>query len=540
MASRDIPSSFGDFATGWIPRARREITFNKNTAEMEEELNRVASAGRNGVLSEEIVNAKGQKSLWPIFTAGAGLFSDGYVNNSISTASTCLAKIYGAQYSDSNAIQNISSIAFVGTVVGQLTFGVVSDYISRKTGMLISSGILIVFAILCSGAWGVGTSGTEAGGLFAALTAYRFFLGIGIGAEYPTGSAACAEASALLPAGKRNRYFAWFTNFMIDFGFVISAFVPMVMLWICTPKHLTPVWRVTLGIGAIPPLSLFIMRFWFKEGEQFQKLNFKNTKVPYWLCIKYYWFRLLIISLIWWIYDFSAYAFGIYSSTIFNVIIPDGDMYKTFGWNVVFNLFYIPGAFLGALAADYFGPRVTLTVGVFLQAIVGYIMAGLFEHLSKHIAAFVVVYGIFATLGEFGPGDNIGLLASKTVATPIRGQYYGIAAAIGKIGAFIGTWVFPVIERNAGGTDTVSGMQAPFWVASSLAIFAGILALFFLPPVDQDAMQREDVAFLQYLADNGFDISQIGDGSIGESMKGGTVEQYEVVTEEKRSDSDES
>ncbi|GMF08353.1 unnamed protein product [[Candida] boidinii] len=83
-------------------------------------------------------------------------------------------------------------------------------------------------------------------------------------------------------------------------------------------------------------------------------------------------------------------------------------------------------------------------------------MAGLFEHLSKHIAAFVVVYGIFATLGEFGPGDNIGLLASKTVATPIRGQYYGIAAAIGKIGAFIGTWVFPVIERNAGGTDTVS------------------------------------------------------------------------------------
>jgi hypothetical protein len=32
----------------------------------------------------------------------------------------------------------------------------------------------------------------------------------------------------------------------------------------------------------------------------------------------------------------------------------------------------------------------------------------------------VVVYGIFLALGEFGPGDNIGLIASKTCATGIR------------------------------------------------------------------------------------------------------------------------
>ncbi len=40
---------------------------------------------------------------------------------------------------------------------------------------------------------------------------------------------------------------------------------------------------------------------------------------------------------------------------------------------------------------------------------------------------------IFVSLGELGPGDNIGLVASKTSATSIRGQYYGIAAARGKI-----------------------------------------------------------------------------------------------------------
>lgn len=495
---------------------RKEVTWGRNTITPEDH-QQLAVTGKDGstiIIEEEDIAPSGKRSYMPIFTAGAGLFSDGYVNNSIGTASTCLSKIYGKQYTNSPALKNVSAIAFAGTVVGQLTFGVFSDYISRKTGMLVSSGGLILFSILAAGSWGVGTEahvGGHAGGLFAALTAYRFFLGFFIGAEYPTGSAACAEASSLLPAGKRNRYFAWFTNFMIDFGFVISAFVPMVMLWICGPHNLQPVWRVTLGIGAIPPISLFIMRLYFDEGKQFQKLNLKNSTVPFMLIIKYYWFRLLVVSIIWWIYDFSAYAFGIYSAPILNKIIPDGDMYKTFGWNVVLNLFYMPGAFLGALSTDYIGPRLTLVIGVFLQAIIGYIMAGLYPHLEKTIGAFVVVYGIFMTLGEFGPGDNIGLLAAKTSATPVRGVYYGIAAAIGKIGAFVGTYAFPSFQKHYPG---VEGYQVPFWLASSMAIFAGLLALFALPPVDQEAMQREDFLFLSYLNENGFDISKLGDGTL--------------------------
>ena len=44
------------------------------------------------------------------------------------------------------------------------------------------------------------------------------------------------------------------------------------------------------------------------------------------------------------------------------------------------------------------------------------------------------------SFGELGPGNTIGLLASKTGPTAVRGQYYGIAAATGKVGAFVGTW----------------------------------------------------------------------------------------------------
>lgn len=46
------------------------------------------------------------------------------------------------------------------------------------------------------------------------------------------------------------------TNFMIDFGYVISALVPIILLAIFGEDHLEPVWRLSLGLGIIPPLSV--------------------------------------------------------------------------------------------------------------------------------------------------------------------------------------------------------------------------------------------------------------------------------------------
>ena len=114
-------------------------------------------------------------------------------------------------------------------------------------------------------------------------------------------------------------------------------------------------------------------------------------------------------------------------------------------------------------------------------------------------------------MGELGPGDNIGLMASKTSATPIRGQYYALAAATGKIGAFVAVWIFPVIQHSGkGGDESTSAYQNLFWVASSLAIFAAVLAWFCLPEVGQDTIDFEDRRFRAYLADNGYDTGKMG------------------------------
>uniref|UniRef100_A0A0L0P3W5 Major facilitator superfamily (MFS) profile domain-containing protein n=1 Tax=Candidozyma auris TaxID=498019 RepID=A0A0L0P3W5_CANAR len=506
MSSRDLPHSLKDAVWGWAGRVPDELALTKaqrerNSTDAEEEDPELREAQRKVQM----------KNLWPAFISGAGLFSDGYVNNSISTVTTCLSIIYGEAYTNSNAISNVSAIAFAGTVLGQLSFGYISDHFARKGGMLAANIMLIFFTICCA----VATWGKTPEGLFAAITTFRFFLGIAIGAEYPTSSVIASEFANQLPAGHRNRYFCWFTNSCIDVGYVVSAFVPMVLLWIFSPRHLRAVWRLTLGLGVFPPLALFFMRRKMKNSESYEKTNMKTAKkFPWWLVIKFYWFRLTIVSIVWFIYDFSAYSFGLYSSYILNIIIPDSDLYKTFGWNVVFNLFYLPGTILGGFSTDYFGPRLTMAIGLFCQGIIGFGMTAGFGTLKHQIGGFVVVYGIFSALGEFGAGNNVGCLASKTSSTPVRGQYYGIAAAIGKVGAFVGTYVFPVILKNNGGSDSDAGIKTAFYVSSSLCLFSACLTLFFCPSVGQEAINEEDRRFVSYLKENGYDISSLGNGTI--------------------------
>ncbi|KAH9907410.1 MFS general substrate transporter [Xylariomycetidae sp. FL2044] len=465
-----------------------------------------------------------KEAIWPVLACGAGLFSDGYVNNVIGSVGTVLGRQYGDSYTNSTAASNVAAIAFAGTVVGQLIFGYTSDRWSRKNSLLVSTIILIVFTALATGSYYKGT----AVGLFNILTAWRFFVGIGIGGEYPAGSVSCAESTGELKSGTRNRWFILFTNSMIDFGFVIGAFVPYVVAAAAQNKYYGTIWRTSLGIGCIFPLILFVLRLKLKEPEEFSRNSMRNVKTPYRLVLKYYGFRLFIVSLIWFIYDFSTYSFGIYSSSILENIYGDGSPPLTtiFGWNTVINLFYIPGTTLGAPISDRLGPRYTLVLAQVLQAIVGFIMAGCYAKLSQPsvVAGFAVVYGIFLSLGEMGPGNNIGLLAAKTCATGVRGQYYGVAAAIGKIGAFVGTYVFPYIQ--AAGGDGTRQAQYPFYVSSSLCILAAALALFCLPHIDQDTITLEDAKFREYLESQGWDTSQLGLKS-GESIGSSHVESEE-------------
>jgi hypothetical protein len=121
-------------------------------------------------------------------------------------------------------------------------------------------------------------------------------------------------------------------------------------------------------------------------------------------------------------------------------------MVKALGFSALIILFYVPGGLLGAASADFLGPRWCIVIGASIQAAFCLALGLAYEPLSKNIAAFVLVFGLFLTFGEFGLGDNIAVYSAKSSPTCVRGRFYGMAAAMGKLGAFIGTYVFPLVS----------------------------------------------------------------------------------------------
>jgi MFS family permease len=446
-----------------------------------------------------------------IFACGTALFSDGYSNNVIGMVNTILTTIYGADaLAANNYSSTLSSVGFAGMLVGMLTFGWLSDKLGRKFGMMTASGIVALFAGLSAASSGANGS---FGGMIAMLSACRFLLGIGIGAEYPCGSVSASEQTEEEGIAKnaQHRWLALATNTMIDVGFVMGAFVPLVLYWIFGPNHLRAVWRLSLGLGVVPAVAVFLWRLRMTEPPSYKRNSMKSVRIPYYLVIKRYWKGLFGISLAWFIYDFITYPFGLYSSTITDTVVGNTtSLGVVFGWSVVINLFYIPGTVIGAFVVDYLGPKKTMITGLLAQAVIGFIMSGLYSRIAQHIAAFAVVYGIFLSFGEFGPGNCLGILAAKTSPTAVRGQYYGFAAAIGKVGAFVGTYCWKSIVSDFGGSSSINGTTGPFWIASGLAIFSATVVFLFVKPLSHDGMAAEDEAFRLYLEENGFDTSQMG------------------------------
>jgi len=161
----------------------------------------------------------------------------------------------------------------------------------------------------------------------------------------------------------------------------------------------------------------------------------------------------------------------------------------------------MPGTIFGAFIVDYVGPKWTMIGGLLTQAVVGFIMSGVYSQSvcfflptvqlglnfflvwqttllpSPYVSFpqyfliqiltlfFQVIYGLFLSFGEVGPGNCMGLLASKTSPTAVRGQFYGAAAAIGKVGAFVGTWAFPPMIDGEWIVFTFIAISSaiPFW-----------------------------------------------------------------------------
>jgi hypothetical protein len=63
------------------------------------------------------------------------------------------------------------------------------------------------------------------------------------------------------------------------------------------------------------------------------------------------------------------------------------------------------------------GPKTTIITGLLLQSLVGFILSGVYTKLKEHIAGFAILYGLYLSLGELGPGNNLGLVSEPSLYT---------------------------------------------------------------------------------------------------------------------------
>lgn len=446
-----------------------------------------------------------EKGFSQAIAGGVGLFSDGYLNGVSGSLTTIIGNIYPNEYTTQKK-SLLNSMIFLGNVLGMLVFGYACDKSGRKYSLIVASIFLVVFSIMSAAAYYKGTNE----GVINTLIIYRFLLGVGIGGEYPAGSTTISEGAQEMSGKHKHSMFIFLTDFMICMGFVVAGFMSFLLTSALGESRQSVIWRLLLAIGSICPLALLIVRFRMGEPESYRTYAMKSVRIPYKFVIKRYWKRLFFISLGWFMYNFTSYSFGIYFAPVLQSINKNMPLNRIFGWTTLIYLFYLPGSFFGAILTDYVEPKNVFAIGVFVQGVIGFIMAGNYATLKDNVPLFVLLYGLFMTFAEFGPGDNIGNISAKAAATPVRGHFYGIAAACGKTGAFLGSYVFSYIVQKFGGYGTVSGSRGPFFIGSSVVILSGFVSLFFFPKLSQDCVREENEHFKIWLEEQGFDTEKMG------------------------------
>jgi predicted MFS family arabinose efflux permease len=86
----------------------------------------------------------------------------------------------------------------------------------------------------------------------------------------------------------------------------------------------------------------------------------------------------------------------------------------------------------------------------------------------------VILYCINYFFTEFGPNTTTFVLPAEIFPAKVRTTSHGISATIGKIGAAVGTFSFPLLQAKF-------GLPGPMWVAGACSFVGLALTWTMLP-----------------------------------------------------------
>ncbi|CAK9160043.1 unnamed protein product [Ilex paraguariensis] len=236
------------------------------------------------------------KTQWYHFTAiiiaGMGFFTDAYDLFCISLVTKLLGRIYyhepGASKPGSlppNVAAAANGVAFCGTLAGQLFFGWLGDKLGRKKVY----GMTLMIMVICSIASGL-SFGHDPKAVMATLCFFRFWLGFGIGGDYPLSATIMSEY-----ANKKTRgAFIAAVFAMQGFGILAGGLVAIIVSASFKVAFPAPayevdalgstvpqadyVWRIIVMFGAIPAALTYYWRMKMPETARYTALVAKNAK----------------------------------------------------------------------------------------------------------------------------------------------------------------------------------------------------------------------------------------------------------------------
>jgi MFS transporter, PHS family, inorganic phosphate transporter len=152
----------------------------------------------------------------------------------------------------------------------------------------------------------------------------------------------------------------------------------------------------------------------------------------------------------WFLLDYAYYGNTISTPQILGLIAPDATtMTKIAIQLAIFVVAAVPGYILAIARLDKIGHRRLQLIGFTMMALC-FLIIGAVPGMTMTVAPFLIVYGVSYFFTEFGPNMTTFVLPSELYPVSMRATGHGISAGVGKLGAFIGVFLFPVLQSSLG------------------------------------------------------------------------------------------
>ena len=426
-----------------------------------------------------------------VLVSGVGFFTDAYDLFVIST----VAVLASSQWHLTTAETSwVTGAALLGAFLGAFAFGRIADLLGRKVVYILVAAIM---------AFGALTSALAPN--WELLVAARFVLGVGIGGDYPVSAVLMSEYSNRKDRGR----LVGMVFSMQAVGLIVGPLIALLLLASGVGHQLT--WRLLLAFGAIPVAAVVYLRSRIPESPRFRSQvkgateaaaselgSFSGLEVeaadssrrsPLMTLGAFVRDRRMIVLVLgtagtWLLFDYAYYGNTLSLPTILKEVSPHASLTVKLLWTLgLFVVFAVPGYLLGLLRMDRIGHKRLQLIGFSVMA-VAFASLAAFGRLTTMVVPFLFVFGISYFFVEFGPNMTTFVLPSEVFPVNMRTTGHGIAAGMGKLGAFIGVFLVPALQKSIG----LRGML----LVAAIAAVGGFLLTLPLPEPARRSLEEFD------------------------------------------------